>query len=103
MTNFQRLAWKLTKTTYMSAIRLCTSAARRIPSRHVISRVHRLFSVSSFRRATEAPHIAPEAMEAVRNSPTFQRMVNSPAALAAVQKLAEELQKSGPYLFIHLL
>jgi len=80
----------------MFAIRLYTSTARRLPSRHSITHAHRLFSVSPFRMATaEAPLIAPETMEAINKSPTFQKISKSPAALAALLKMAEELQKSG--------
>jgi hypothetical protein len=82
----------------MFAIRLYTSAARRFPSRqrHSITHAQRLFSVSPSRMATaESPLITPETMEAINNSPTFQKISKSPAALAALFKVAEELQKSG--------
>jgi hypothetical protein len=58
----------------------------------------RSFSVSPYRKAAE---FQTEAFEALKKTQTFQKISQNPAAVSAIQKLAEVMQNSGSLLFFH--
>lgn len=81
----------------MIIVRGYFSSLHMLPTRCLTSRMFstRYFSVSPY-RAADLPKAHAEALKTFKNSQTFQKISQNPAALSAIQMLSDSMKTSGP-------